>query len=234
MIPRRLALLASFILVALAACASTKVTQQSPPVSQDLARPGEIWVYDFIADPADVPADSSIRSELSAPAKPLTAKEIETGSRLGAAIADYLVKDIQSMGLVASRAGPRPEIGDGVIRGYLISVRGGSAAKRFTIGVGVGSSELDTVVETYVQTPEGLRKLGSGTLIASGSKTPGVAVPGAVALATGNPIGLIVVGGTKLYGEASGKSALDARAKATATAIAKELRVRFRDRGWVK
>jgi hypothetical protein len=92
---------------------------------------------------------------------------------------------------------------------------------------------LDTVVEGYTMTPQGLRRLGSGTLSSSGGKTPGVVVPAAVAIASGNPVGLIVVGGVKLYREASGKNGLDARAKATADAIAEALKTRFEDRGWI-
>jgi hypothetical protein len=222
-------------LVLLTGCASTKVMQKTPLVSPELARPERIWVYDFIADPAEIPADSSIRGDLTTPSKPLTAKQLETGRQLGAQIARDLAADINAMGLSAAVAGPRStrQVGDGVIRGYLVSVQGGSTVKRFAIGLGAGSSELETVVEGYVQTPGGLRKLGSGTLSSSGSKTPGVVAPAAIALGTGNPIGLIVVGGTKLYGEVSGKNSLEARAKATADAIAEQLRIRFRDRGWI-
>jgi hypothetical protein len=54
-----------------------------------------------------------------------------------------------------------------------------------------------------------------------------------VAIATGNPIGLIVVGGMKIYGEASGRNKLEGRAKATADAIAEQLKIRFQDRGWM-
>ena len=224
-----------FALALVAGCASTKVTQQTPMVKEAIARPNQIWVYDFIADPANIPADSGIRSEVGAPSKPPTAKQLETGRQLGALIAKNLVADIQAMGLSAVRAGPgsSPQIGDGVIRGYLVSVEGGGAAKRFVIGFGSGTSEMDTVVEGYGMTAQGLRKLGSGTLSSSGSKTPGVVAPAAVALATGNPIGLIVVGGAKLYGEASGKNGLEGRAKATADAIAEQLKIRFRARGWI-
>ena len=113
-------------------------------------------------------------------------------------------------------------MGDGVIRGYLVSVQSGerSAVKRFVIGFGAGTSEMDTVVEGYAVTPQGWRKLGSGTLSSSGNKTPGMVVPAAVAIATANPIGLIVVGGAKIYGEASGRSGLEGRAKSTADEIA--------------
>jgi hypothetical protein len=78
-----------------------------------------------------------------------------------------------------------------------------------------------------------LRKLGSGTLSSAGNKTPGIAAPAAIAIATGNPVGLIVVGGMKIYGETSGKNTLEGRSKATADAIAEQLRIRFQDRGWV-
>lgn len=54
-----------------------------------------------------------------------------------------------------------------------------------------------------------------------------------MAIATGNPIGLIVIGGAKLVGEASGRNSIEARAKATADEIAKELKLRFQDRGWI-
>jgi hypothetical protein len=94
-------------------------------------------VYDFIADPARVPADSSIRAGLSAPTPPPSAKDLATGRQLGALIAKYLIDDIDRMGFVAGSGGSRsPEVGDAVIRGYLVSVSGGSSVKRFTVGLG--------------------------------------------------------------------------------------------------
>jgi hypothetical protein len=230
---RTVALLLSFVVVV--GCASTKVTQQTPMAKEATARPDRIWVYDFAATPGDVPADSAISGSVGAARAPPTAEQIETGRQLGALIAKDLVEDIQAMGLPAARAGAgaSPQVGDGVIRGYLVSVEGGSAGKRFIIGFGAGKAELDTVVEGYVMTPQGLRKLGSGTLSASGSKTPGVVMPAAVAIASGSPVGLIVVGGAKLYGEASGKTGLEGRAKSTADEIAEQLKVRFQDRGWI-
>src|SRR5262245_19852592 len=132
-----------FALTVLAGCASTRVTQQTPMASPELARPNQIWIYDIIADPARVPADASIGPGVSAPSKPLTANELETGRSLSAIIAKSLVADIQAMGLPAVQAGPgaTPKVGDGVLRGYLVSVESGSAGKRFVIGFSAGSSE---------------------------------------------------------------------------------------------
>ncbi len=223
-------------LVAVAGCASTNVTQQTPMSSPGLARPNQIWVYNFVADPADMPANSAISGQVGSPSTPPTAAQLEEGRKLGALIAANLVADIQAMGLPAIQAGPgsSPQVGDGVIRGYLVSVQGGGAVQRFVIGFGAGTSEMDTVVEGYAVTPQGWRKLGSGTLTSSGNKTPGMVVPAAIAIATANPVGLIVVGGAKIYGEASGRNGLEGRAKATASAIADQLKIRFKDRGWIQ
>jgi uncharacterized protein DUF4410 len=228
-----------FALVVVAGCASTTVNEQTPMSNPGLARPNQIWVYDFVAAPADMPSDSSLAGQVGAPSTPPTPEELETGRKYGAMIAKALVKDIQDMGMPAIEAGPgsAPQVGDGVIRGYIVSTEGGGAGnmvKRMVIGFGAGTTEMDTVVEGYVMTPQGLRKLGSGTLTSTGNKTPGLIVPAAVAIAAANPIGLIVVGGVKIYGAASGRTTLEGRAKGTADEIAVQLKIRFQDRGWIQ
>jgi hypothetical protein len=60
-------------------------------------------------------------------------------------------------------------------------------------------------------TAQGLRKLGSGAGSSGGNKTPGVAAPLGATLATGHPIGLVVVTGMKGYGEVSGSSRIEGR-----------------------
>src|SRR5271166_7186631 len=98
----------------LAGCASTKVTGETPMSAPGLARPNQIWVYDFVAAPADMPADSSLTGQVGAPSTPPTPEEIETCRKYGAMIAQELVKDIQAMGMPAIEAGPdsAPQIGD--------------------------------------------------------------------------------------------------------------------------
>ena len=52
-------------------------------------------------------------------------------------------------------------------------------------------------------------------------------------VATGNPAGLIVSTGMKVYGEASGSSKVEGRAKQTAKEIADVLKQRFEQEGWI-
>jgi hypothetical protein len=216
-------------------CASTKVSNQQTLVTGQLPRPGNILVYNFAATPADVPADSALANQPDVDTTPQTPEQIAEGRKLGAQIATELVAQIQAMGMPAQQvpAGTQPQLNDLVIRGYLLSVNEGSAAKRITIGFGSGASELETAVEGFQMTATGLRKLGSGTVNANGGKSPGASLGLAGLLVTGNPAGLIVSGGMKVYGEASGSSTVEGRAKATAKEIADVLKQRFQEQGWI-
>lgn len=216
-------------------CASTKVTNHERLVHEFLPRPANILVYDFTATPAEIPADSAFAGMGSTPAA--TAEEDAIGRELGAAIAAQLVTDIRELGLpavqVSAATAPVLHVNDIVIRGYLISIEQGSTAKRMTLGFGSGGSELSTAVEGYQMTANGLRKLGSATTGSTGSKGPGAALGAAGWLVTGNPVGLIVGGGLKIYGEASGNAKIEGRAKATAKEISDQLKNRFREQGWI-
>ena len=69
-------------------------------------------------------------------------------------------------------------------------------------------------------TAQGLRALGSGDVDAGSGKMPGGAIPLVVAVATANPIGLVVAGAAKGYGELSGSETIDGAAQRTAHEIA--------------
>lgn len=233
---RKIAAIVPYLLamVVAAGCASTRVTNQSEVAIGKLPRPDHVWVYDFAATASDVPADSPLAGQASAKAQ--TAKDVAMGRELGHQIASELVAQINAMGLRAGRgsAGVVPRLNDLVIRGSLLSVNPGNEAERLTIGCGAGASELKTAVEGYQMTTHGLRKLGSGTVDSGGSKGPGAAIGLVGLVASGNPAGLIISTGMKVYGEESGSSKVQGRAKATASEIATTLQGRFQEQGWIQ
>jgi Domain of unknown function (DUF4410) len=224
-----------FALVVIGGCASTKVTERQEYQGGKIPRPAHIWVYDFAATPAEVPANSALAGQPVEHPTPQTPEQIATGRQVGAAIATQLVEEIRGMGLPAQRgsSGTKQQINDLVIRGYLLSVDEGSATKRVAVGFGSGASELKVAAEGFQVTAQGLRKLGSGSLDSSGGKTPGGAVGVAALIVTGNPVGLIVGGGVKAYGEYSGSAKIEGRAKATAKEIADLIRPKFQQQGWI-
>ncbi|NJM55077.1 MAG: hypothetical protein HC841_03405 [Verrucomicrobiae bacterium] len=83
-------------------------------------------------------------------------------------------------------------------------------------------AELVTVVNGYLVTATGLQPLGFGVVEAGSGKTPGGAAPLVVAVATGNPVGLLVSGAAKAYGEASGSETIEGAARRTADEIAEK------------
>lgn len=223
-------------LTAAAEAASTKVSDREPIVTEKLAKPGHVWVYDFAAKPEDVPADSALAGQDTDHSEPQTAEQIAEGDKLGAEIAQQLTKQIVDMGLPAAQAtkSTRPEVNDLVIHGYILSISEGDAKKRIGIGFGKGASELKTAVEGFQMTEQGLRRLGGAKLDAEGSKAPGAALGVVGLVAMHNPVGLIVSTGMKVHSEKTGSAKVDGRATQTAKEIADELKKRFQEQGWIK
>ncbi len=224
-----------FLLVAVG-CTSTEVVSRNRLVKDKLPRPSKILIYDFVGNPADVPKNSAVATKAASKSPAQTPEQIAIGRKLGATVTAELVQQISDMGLPAEKGSPGTElqINDIVLRGYFVSVSEGDATKRVVIGFGYGSSELDTVVEGYQMTAKGLRKLGSAKVESEGSKTPGGALGALSMIASANPAGLIVGGVVKGYGEISGNTKIEGLAKATAKEIANQLKIRFKEEGWIK
>lgn len=236
-LPKKLKTIVSclFVMAMAAGCASTKVANRQQLVTEQIPRPDHIWVYDFAASAGDVPANSALAGEDDVDTTPQTAEQIAAGKQLGAEIAAELAEQLRGMGLPGAQAwtGTTPHINDIVIHGYLLSIKEGSAAKRVIIGFGSGATELRTMVEGFQMTAQGLRKIGTGTVDSGGGKTPGSALGVATFLASANPAGLIISTGAKVYGEASGSSKVEGRAKSTAKEIADVLKKRAQELGWI-
>ena len=139
------------------------------------------------------------------------------------------------MGLPAKRVSNKsaPQIGDLVLKGRLISIDEGDATNRIAIGFGSGASSVKAAVEGFLMTNHGLKKLASGNVDSSGSSSPGAALGVVGTIATANPAGLIISSGMKVYGEASGSSKVEGRAKQIAEEISKVLQVKFKEQGWI-
>jgi hypothetical protein len=159
----------------------------------------------------------------------------EPAARSEHSSAERVVESINDMGLRAElghTAAPAKS-GDLVIVGHFESIDEGSAGKRAAIGFGSGKAELKTVVEGYVMTAHGLRRVGGGTVDSAGGKGPGLGVPLIVTVATANPIGLVVGGAMKAEGEISGRTKVEGAARRTADAISERLKSRFEHEGWL-
>lgn len=227
---------ALWLALLVAGCASTKITNQENQGALRLARPAHVWVHDFAAAAADLPAWSEAASTHAGQQASATAEELAAARALGAHMTTELVARIDEMGLDALRAdsASRPAAGDLVIVGFLGSVDEGSGLKRVVVGFGSGSAEVTSHVEAYVATETGYRKVGSGDASSGKSRAPGAIVPLAVTVATANPIGLLIMTPIKVGTELSGRNKIEGVGKRMADAVADRLEERFREQGWLQ
>ncbi|EAR20542.1 hypothetical protein NB231_01788 [Nitrococcus mobilis Nb-231] len=220
-------------------CTSTKITDREHPATEQLPqlpRPNHIFVYDFAATPADVPAYSNIVSQYSVAATAQTPEQIELGRKVGAELATQLAEAIREMGMPGVHAdrGAMPEVNDIILRGYIVAVDEGSRIKRVTIGFGSGASAMKAALEGFQKTAQGMRKIGGGAVQSGGGgATPGGAVGAAAFVATANPVGLIVSSAVKVSGEVTGSSEIEGRVEDAVEEIAKALKQRFQEQGWI-
>lgn len=215
------------------ACASSEVTNYQPYQGK-MARPDRILVYDVAATAADLRPEVAIAGE-GATSPQATPEQLALARKLGAEIAANLVGELQSMGLPAVRPGGQPGLreGDCLIVGYFTTVDAGSATERVALGFGAGGAELKTVVKGYRLNGQRLQPLGSGEVEAGSGKMPGGALPLVVAVATANPVGLVVAGSAKAYGEVSGSETIEGAAKRTAHEIATKVKATAEKQGWI-
>ncbi len=224
-------------LVVVVGCASAKVTEREARVgNKKIPRPERVYVYPFAVTPADIPTWSAAAKRYAPPKEPPTPEALEVARKLCDQITTELIDHIGEMGLVALLGSQQslPRTNDVMIIGYLEAVEEGSTVKRLAVGFGSGQAELTTAVEGYQMTSAGPRLLGSGDAEDGGGKTPGLVVPVAMAAVTANPIGLVVMGGYKVFGELSGETEIEGPAEDTAEAIADLMRVKFKKHGWIQ
>lgn len=222
--------------VALFGCRSNDDGASGLMSGSAFGRPNTVWVYMLAATPEELHQDFALSNSLSSHSDPQTEAHIQEGRALSREIANELVAEIRAMGMQAALADQYsvPAVGDVAVKGAIVTINEGNAAERVVVGFGVGASSLSTVVETFQLTPAGWVELGSGTIDSSGSKSPGTALGVAGYVASANPAGLILGSTVKLYGEVSGSSTVEGRAKKTAKEIGTALQTRFRDAGWIR
>ena len=230
--PITLCLLAAFVTVG---CAKTEITDREQHVTGKLPKPATVWVYDFVATPEALPVDTSLDEEYFNNQPPQSSAHLAEGKQLGEDVRVELVSLLRDMGITAEHAvpGAKQQVNDIIIQGYILSFIEGDAKKRVVIGMGQGASHLKVAAEGLQVTSSGVRVLGSGSMDAGGDKTPGGAVGLAVLAATKNPAGLLVTTGMHAYGEHTGSSKVEGRAKQAAEEIAELLEERFKEQGWI-
>jgi len=214
-------------------CASAGVTPNAGTADQSmLPRPGVVLVYDFAVRADDVMVDA-LGAEFMSESEILTEEE-QTARATARSFSQALVEQLQKEGINAQHANDRdvPPLHAILIKGQFITINKGSRLKRMVIGFGVGSSELRARVQVYQATQHGLRRIVEAEAEATGSKTPGMAVPVAGGAAMGRAgTSAIISGGMNIARETSG--AVNPDAERMAKKIAERAKAFYVRQGWL-
>ena len=222
--------LASCAASLLTGCASTKVSSQSQ-YEGFLARPNQVYVYNFAVSPDEVKLGTGIGSDIEEWARktPRTDQERAIGRQVSEALAKHLITEIQKLGLNAVRAGDAPsESGNNLaVQGQFISIDEGNRTERVVIGLGLGRSDVRTKVQVY-DFANGKKTVADQFEVdAKSGRKPGAAETMGVGAAAGHLATSAAVSGGLAVGSEEFSANVDADADRTAKSIAKQLKTFF-------
>lgn len=188
---RRLRLLSLGLLFACFGCAQTGVRLVGHTVETKLPTPARILVYDFAVEPNDVREYQGIMRQQPSIKDPLERQRL-IAQVVSNTLTSELIGGLRHLGMKAERAAPGTEPGetDLLIDGRFLRVDEGSPLRRLVIGMGSGTSRVETRVQLFQGTQ--LRKLLEFTTHSESSKMPGAALtmPATVAAPIGASIAL--------------------------------------------
>ena len=232
-------MLVFFVLTIAAGCAPTNVQQQSTTLTQ-LPRPDLIMVYDFAVSPDEVKLDTGLSAELMQKYQEhkgasRTAEEIKVGHKVADVVANELVKNIRSYGLMAERAIGYPKSKGKVlmVKGQFLSIDQGNRTERVAIGLGAGRTDVQANVQVYELTPQGMQKVDTLRGDAKSGYKPGMAEMMGVGAIAGHLLASTVVSGALAGGSEMTVATVEADGKRLANKIAVDLGNFFINQAWI-
>ncbi len=213
-------------------CAKARIDTIQAAPTYPVVKPPVVLVYDFAVTLEEALTDTF--GTYSGRAGEAESKEIQLGRATAASLSEQLVAKLQKKGIAAERAldDRAPPLHAFVVRGQFLDVNKGSRIKRMVIGFGAGSSKLVARVQVYQALDWGLRRIAEAEAVATGSKSPGMAVPvGAGAAMGAAATSAAISGGLTVAREVRGS--MDADAGRMAEQIAKRAEAYYRRQGWL-
>ena len=220
-----------------AGCASTTVTLDSQ-YGGKLPKPDHIYVHNFAVSPDEVKLDSGISGDVQSLVNktPRTETELAVGRKVADALANHLVTEITPLGFVVSREySPAPESGNSLaVQGVFLSINEGDQAERVVIGLGMGRTDVRTMVQAFdFSAGKKILVTEFGVNARSGS-SPGMAETMGVGALTGHLVTSAVVSSGVQVGTEAFSANVEADADRTAKIIARQLKTYFLSQGWIQ
>jgi hypothetical protein len=187
--------------------------------------------------PDEVQLDRGISARIQELIKntPRTKEEKAVGHAVADALATHLVKELNAIGVPATRASRVPStMGNSIqIEGQFLSVDEGNRTERVVIGLGAGRTDVKTLTQVYDA------RFGSRMLVeefdtdAKSGYKPGMAEMMAVGVLTHHLLVSTLASGALAAGSEAFMAGVDADTRRTAQEIVKQLGLFFVGQGWI-
>jgi hypothetical protein len=226
-----------FLAVAITGCASAKITQRSQTLPAEWTRPSQIVVFPFAVDPSEITLNQSVIQETyrSASGDNESAAQLEIARATADSVCQQIASSLNAKGYNSLCAKRGVAIaGDNVliVVGEFSNISEGNRLRRLVVGLGSGSSTMDSGVSMYQRVAGNFHHLLSFKTHADSGKMPGAAIMAPVGVAAGSGAAAIVgmnvaAGGAKTY-----SSSTSSLAKKTSDQIVKTVTDYFVRAGW--
>jgi hypothetical protein len=196
-------------------CAGAQVTQQSSAAPIMTSRPSQVIIYPFAASSADVSLNSGIFQVAyrNMTDENETEQQIQLAHQTAQNICVQVAANLTAQGITATclqRGVPPTGNNVLILDGQFTDISEGNRLRRMVIGLGVGASKVDTVVQVIQKTDQGTTEIIDFATSADSGYMPGAGVTGPAGAAAGGAaaaasLGVnIAAGGVKNFTSSTG------------------------------
>src|SRR5271156_2523248 len=190
-----------YVLLAIAAfgCAGAQVTQQSSAAPISTTAPTAVVVYPFAANASDVSLNSGI---FQVAYRNMTdsnesADQLQLARQTAQNICVQVAANLTGKGINTTclqRGVPPTGNNVLILDGEFTDISEGNRLRRMVIGLGVGASKVDTVVQVIQRTPQGTTEILDFATSADSGYMPGAGITGPAGAAAGGAVAAASIG----------------------------------------
>jgi hypothetical protein len=190
-----------YLLLAIAAfgCAGAQVTQSSSAAPISATPPTAVVIYPFAVDAADVSLNSSIFQVAyrNMSGQNQNAAQEQLAHQTAQNICIQVAANLTQKGITTTclqRGTPPTGSNVLILDGQFTDISEGNRLRRMVIGLGVGASKVDTVVQVIQKTPQGTTEILDFATSADSGYMPGAGITGPAGAAAGGTAAAVSLG----------------------------------------
>jgi Domain of unknown function (DUF4410) len=190
-----------YLLLAIAAfgCAGAQVTQSSSAAPISATPPTAVVIYPFAVDASDVSLNSGIFQVAyrNMSGEDQSAAQDQLAHQTAQNICVQVATNLTQKGITATclqRGTPPTGANVLILDGQFTDISEGNRLRRMVIGLGVGASKVDTVVQVIQKTPQGTTEILDFATSADSGYMPGAGITGPAGAAAGGTAAAVSLG----------------------------------------